>query len=597
LNNYDVTFYFLDLEVNNTSIDLSGCVTVQAVLVNPETDTLVLELIDEVTVDSVLLDGDNLPFSHSDDFVIFALPPGYQEEDLLEMKVFYNITGIETNRRLGIFNRETSDGKQVTYTLSEPYYAKTWFPCKQVLSDKADSVYVFLTMADTLMAGSNGLLTHVEPLGNDRKRYEWKSYYPVAYYLPSFSVANYMDYSFMASAGDGDSVLIQNYIYNDSIYFLKNKEDIDATADIMEVFSEAMGPYPFRKEKYGHCISPLGGGMEHQTMTTLGNFSFELVAHELAHQWYGDYVTCVDWQNIWINEGFASYGEYIAIERLRSEDEAVNWLVYAHDLAMSSQNSSIFVPKSELENVSRIFDYSLTYRKGASIIHMIRHEVGDELFFNILRQFLNDYSDSVATADDFKNTAEQVSGWDFDVFFQQWFYGTGYPVLDVAWESRNDSLYIYLDQTGSDPSGTPFFNILVDFKIEYFGGDTLVQFRQENASETFVMPFQERVFRITPDPDDWLLREIRGVYRILPDTSVHYHMFPNPAENIVYIEHYKIGLPFSVKIYNLNGILLRETEERGVFAEMDLSDLSAGIYNVVVSDDNGHKEIFQLVKL
>ncbi len=105
-------------------------------------------------------------------------------------------------------------------------------------------------------------------------------------------------------------------------YFKQNKAAIDKTGDLILLYSDLFGDYPFANEKYGHCVAPFGGGMEHQTMTTLVNFSFLLVAHELAHQWFGDFVTCSTWQDIWINEGFASYAEYLANQYLKSQEDS-----------------------------------------------------------------------------------------------------------------------------------------------------------------------------------------------------------------------------------------------------------------------------------
>jgi aminopeptidase N len=445
LDSYDVKFYFLDLNVNNTSIDLDGRVSILAELLESDIDSLALELRQEVTIDSIWIDGNLSSYIHSDDFVRFALPSGYEKNDLVQMTVFYKVHDIETDRRIGIFNRQSIIGKSVTYTLSEPYFSSSWFPCKQVLADKADSVYVFLSIGDSLMAGSNGILSNVSLLENGRKRYEWKSYYPVAYYLISFSVADYLDYSFMASLANGDSVLVQNYLYNDSLYFLENKNDIDATAGMIELFSQDFGTYPFYMEKYGHCVSPVSGGMEHQTMTTLGNFSFTLVAHELAHQWFGNNVTCSDWQNIWINEGFASYCEYIAYEFLLP-GYISQWLRDAQTYVMQDKEGSVFVPDNELDNMDRIFDYRLSYRKGALLLHMLRHELGDdELFFSVLQSFMKKYSGSVASAEDFKEVVNELSQRDFTVFFDQWFYGEGYPILMFTWEQKHDTLYIYAE--------------------------------------------------------------------------------------------------------------------------------------------------------
>ena len=201
------------------------------------------------------------------------------------------------------------------------------------------------------------------------------------------------------------------------------------------------GTYPFISEKYGHCVAPLGGGMEHQTMTTLANFNFLLVAHELAHQWFGDYVTCGSWQDIWINEGFASYAEYIACQYLQSQTNADLWMADAQTYVKSETDGSVFVPEAFSTDEERIFDYRLSYKKGAAIIHMIRGELqNDSLFFSILRDYLDRYKNDVATGEDFKEVLEEKSGRDFTAFFNQWFYGEGYPSITVNWKHEQDTL-------------------------------------------------------------------------------------------------------------------------------------------------------------
>ena len=175
----------------------------------------------------------------------------------------------------------------VVWSLSEPFSAYEWFPCKQSLRDKADSSFVAVTVPDTCKAGSNGVLINTVPLGNGFTRYEWKNKHAIDYYLISVAVAKYIEYSFYANpVGAPNPILIQNFIYDNPQTFIYFEDEINETGDFIELFYDLYGPYPFEDQKYGHCMAPIGGGMEHQTMTTQGSFSKGLTAHELAHQWW-----------------------------------------------------------------------------------------------------------------------------------------------------------------------------------------------------------------------------------------------------------------------------------------------------------------------
>ncbi len=236
------------------------------------------------------------------------------------------------------------------------------------------------------MAGSQGLLTNVSVLDNNQLRYEWKSNYPIAYYLISFAVSDYQEYNIYAKPEglENDSILVQNFIYNHPNYLNSYKTNIDATAPMIELFSDLYAMYPFKDEKYGHCITQLGGGMEHQTMSTMGGFSFGLVAHELGHMWFGDNVTCATWSDIWVNEGFATYTDYLANEKLISWNAGQNFMISTQNNVMSQSGGSVYVPPSEAtpDNIWRIFSGRLSYDKGAAIIHVLRHELNDDdLFF------------------------------------------------------------------------------------------------------------------------------------------------------------------------------------------------------------------------
>ena len=588
-SNYDVTFYWLDLHISDSSTYVTGNVSIDLKATGQSLEQVVLDFADLLHADSVLVDQHIAGFIHENNELKVRLPEQVLPDSGTTIRVFYhglgkNITGIS-----GIYNRYNSTwAKNVTWTLSEPFNALNWFPCKQILTDKADSVYVFLSTDKKLKAGSNGLLTAQVLLPDDRIRYEWKSRYPIAYYLISFAVSEYYDYSFYVNLNNSqDSVLIQNYIYDES-YLTQNKSGIDKTGDLMVLYSDLFGTYPFRDEKYGHCLAPLGGGMEHQTMTTLTNFSFVLVAHELAHQWFGDYVTCGNWQDIWVNEGFASYSEYLAYQYLIGQDEARSWLTRVHDYIKSAPGGSIYIPEADKDDDDRIFNYRLTYNKGAAMIHMIRREVNqDPLFFEILREFLDRYRNNNATGADFKNLLEERTGLDFDVFFDQWYYGEGYPIHTITWKHQHDTLYITSMQHVS--SSTPLFNMPIDFRVTSDDKDTVISLRQSTNFDHWEVFMPGHVSSIGVDPEQWLLMEVAGINNLdITRQDADFTLVPNPARDRVTLRFSNPVESYLVHLSDSSGKILLSEKSQSQQKVIDIRSYPSGIYFIIVEIGNAH---------
>jgi aminopeptidase N len=487
LNNYDVKYYGLDVDVDNRSDEIHGSTTILVEASGPSLDTLVFELHHSLSVDLVLVDGEEMEFRHAGDELYIDLNTPRTSGSRVSAQVFY---GGQTGDGM-LMEVDEVWSTPVTFTSSEPFYSRDWFPCKQDLTDKADSVHVFITTDYGLMAVSNGRHTGTTYFPNGKVRYEWKSNYPIDYYLISIAVTDYIEYNLeVQPTGISSPIFIQNFLYDIPGCLETYSDQIDVTIPIMELFCDQFGPYPFREEKYGHYLWPRGGGMEHQTMTGMGHFEFYLLAHELGHSWFGNYVTCATWQDIWINEGFATFAGYLATEIL-APGYADGEREFRYDRALLEPDGTVYVPEEDADNVSRIFSSNLSYNKGMALLYMIRFELQDEtVFFLTLRNFLDRYANGVATGLDFKEVLEETSGMDFTDFFNQWYFGAGYPIYEISWEQQASILSLESVQSTSSTQ-TPLFKMSMEYTLFHAGGDTTIRvFHDENVeSYQFDLPF------------------------------------------------------------------------------------------------------------
>ena len=463
-----------------------------------------------------------------------------------------------------------------------------WWPCKQGLKDKIDSVYVFITTDSVNRAGSNGTLKNTVIIGN-KKRYEWKHVSPIDYYLISVAVARYADYSFYAYPVNTPPILIQNYIYDNPTILTAIKPQFDRTKSAMELFCKLFGPYAFAADKYGHCMAPLGGGMEHQTMTTIGAINYEVIAHELGHQWFGDAVTCATWSDIWVNEGFATYSAFLALQYLDTA-KSVAYMVNSHTSATSQPDGSVWC--ADTTSVGRIFSNRLSYQKGSSIIHMIRYELNnDTIFFNVLKEYMRRFNGGTATALDFKKVLEDLSNKDFTLFFNQWFFGEGYPTYNVFWNQVGTRLSLISAQSTSMPSSVNLFMIPLEYKIKTTKGDTTFKVIFKNNVQSKVLTIPDSVISVEVDPSNWLLcrkNSIRDPNQIPlglknpSDANSGIIVFPNPANDHLTIHANQISNPMSYAITDAIGrqVLAGTLINSATF--IDISTLPPGLYSIAI---------------
>lgn len=606
---YDVRFVHLNLNVERNTKYISGNVKTVATVTAAVLDTFQVILHLNHTIDSVRFNGQLLSALRQDSLVKIKPAAPLNNGSSFTVTIYYHGTAPSGGSAIGSgydFGTSGSWNTQASWSLSESFVAYHWWPCKQILTDKIDSSWVFATTDSSNKVGSNGVLTNVVSLGN-KKRYEWKSRTPIDYYLISVATSKYKDYRLYAKPQYllNDSILIQNYVYQsaftNSNWINNQKVQLDKMPQVIKFLSEKYGMYPFYKEKYGHCMAPFGGGMEHQTMTSLGFFDYYVDAHELGHQWWGDNVTCKTWGDIWMNEGFASYTEHLVAQYLDPPSFAGN-LNAAHSNVMSNPGGSIFFTGSDTLNTNRIFDGRLTYDKGGAIIHSLRFLTNnDSLWFGALRGFQNNYKNSTASAEDFKNYYQTFTGINAQQFFNQWYYGEGYPTFDVKYNFANNQFFLKTTQTVSMPGVTPLFITPLEYKISRLSKpDTFIRVMHSVAVENYTIPLTGTVSAVQCDPRNWLINQTIGPVRdltlgIAPDpvslqdltiTGASFDIGPNPCRSFLNIEN-PLHAHGMVSVRDMDGKLISES---GLNAktQLDFSALSPGTYIVSVLDAEGH---------
>lgn len=538
MNYYDIKYLKLDITVQPKSKFISANCSYK-VLVNQALDTFAIEFKQTMQLDSVYLNQVKTSFTSSNDHIYIPLNPVASPGNFLDLTFYY-----KGNVATAFFAGTDANGLDFTASVSESFQAREWFPAKQLLNDKIDSTDIWITTGAAYKSGSNGLLKAVVDLPDNMKQYRWSCRYPLSYYMPSIAVGDYMEYDNYAKPAPiaPDSILVQNLLYNNINYFSQIKSQLDKTPRFIEKLSELFGTYPFYKEKYGHSQADIGGGMEHATMTTLKNFEEQLVAHELAHQWFGDNVTCASWNDIWLNESFATYSQYLMLESLPNlfPSTAAQAMTDFHNNVMSAPAGSVYVPAVDSYNEARIFNYRLTYAKGATALHNLRFEMqSDALFFNTLKKYQQQFANSFASTNDFKTVAEEVSGRKLTDFFSQKIYGEGYPVYNVTYlKHGTDTLVLQVNQTTSAPAVTPFFSGLMEYKILSDEGDTTIKLNQTSNDQTFTLYYPKTPKGVEVDPNDWVLNGVGTIKEgasTTPPPPDHITVFPNPVRDNISI--------------------------------------------------------------
>ncbi len=592
--NYDITYHKLEFTVDPAVYFITGKVTTTFTAL-ATMNTVTFDLTNDLTVSSVKKDGVTLAFSQaSANELVITLPSALPSGASATVEINYSGPPDFGEQA---FITSQHNGTPVLWTLSEPFGAKDWWPCKQDLNDKINSIDVHITAPSQYTSVSNGLEQSQTVVGT-QKTTHFHHGYPIPAYLIAIAVTNYSVYTLQAGLGTSESPFfpIVNYAFPETL--TANQASVAVTPAIMNLFESLFGPYPFRNEKYGHAQWSYGGGMEHTTVSFMaaggsGAYSRSLIAHELGHQWFGNKVTCGSWRDIWLNEGFAEYMSGLVVENIDGPTQFVNWKNAKIDNITTQPGGAVYLTESEATNVNRIFSSRLTYNKGAMVAHMLRYKLGDDAFFQGLQNYLNapNLSYAYALTPDLQSQLEAASGQDLDEFFNDWIYKQGYPIYDITAQNIGPGqARITINQETSHFS-VPFFEMPVPVRLLGAGGQQLDLVLNNTVNgQQFIenVPFAVTSVLFNPGKDIISKNSSATLSAGTFDLRDALVLYPNPSSASITIQVPNGIILESATFYNALG---QATLKYGADGNYDISTLPQGIHWVTVKTDAGEKTL------
>lgn len=584
--NYDLQYQRMDVSLDPSVYNISGSVT-SHFKPNQSMSSIYFDLTNTLTVSQVQYHGNTLAFQQ--------LPTKELKIDFqsaLPANVLDSLTITYSGAPATTYNA-FSTGSQNTIpilsTLSEPYGAQDWFPTKQSMNDKIDRFDFKITTPSQYSVAANGKLMSETALPGSQKLTFWRTMYPMASYLVALSITNFVKLN--DTIGNPPFPFV-NYIYPASQGNSTIMSNIDWTKQVMNTFETYFGLYPFRNEKYGHMEFQYNGTcMEHQTMSSMSSWGRSVIAHELAHQWFGDKVTCGAWNDIWLNEGFATFGEHLANEKLlMTNPQFMSYLLDQKNYITSSPGGSVYVADSNLGNIGSIFSGRLSYSKGGYVLRMLKWILGDTAFY----QAIQDYHSRPSLAYNYVKTQDlnasllQSTGINFTEFFNDWIYGEGYPIYDIRWRQSGGQIIIKAAQTQSSPT-VSFYEMPLPIKVNGTGGQ-VAYFALNNTTNNqyFVQSVAFPVASVEFNYEYQILEKNSTVTQdnTLSTSDVNkeeFALYPNPAKNELYVKG--IDKPTDFTIYFTDGKLVRKATYQPE-KPINISELVPGTYLFKMKDKN-----------
>ena len=547
-DNFDVKYYRCEWTVDPAIRFIDGKVTVYFKATSALT-TITLDMQSPLVADSIKRNGGSLSFSQPNNTLAITFPTSINANAMDSVSIWYK--GVPANTGFGSFIQMTHAGVPVMWTLSESYGSRDWWPCKNGINDKADSIDIFITAPAIYKAASNGILQSETAVAGSKVRTHWKHRYPISSYLVCMAITNYSVFNNSIQLGSVNLPMV-TYCYPESLALFQT--NTPKVLEAMQLFHNNFGPYPFINEKYGHVQFGWGGGMEHQTSTFIVTPDESLMAHELGHQWFGDKITCNSWEDIWLNEGFATYLAAFHMETKYPATALANRLAAINNITSQPGGTVKII---DTTNLNTIFNYRLSYNKSSYLLYMLRFIVGDDVFVRSLKRYAQDPALAYGNAStaDFKRNIEAESGKNLTYFFDQWYTGQGYPSYQVKWNVLDSNcVSIKLSQSTSHPS-VSFFKLPVALKFKNATQERTVVLDNNFNGETFIRPLGFIADTVFVDPEAWLVTKNNTTEKTTAVNNGSCTPPPPPpptntGEGIVDIFPNPISNPFTINLHD-----------------------------------------------
>jgi aminopeptidase N len=603
-HSFDVRHYQLNLNVPMTSGAYSGLERLKFVPCVANFDTFNLNFVNLVC-DSVKRAGNNLTFLANSNRLKITLDRVFSIGETCLVDIFFRrLAGANT---YGVYYYPRGTNPAIIYTTTEPIDSRYWFPCFDENWDKAEQgCEINVTVPDSFIVCSNGLLDSVRTSGG-WKTFYWRESYPISTYLMTFTSSIYATYSHWFRPTPSESIEVKYYMWrNDSTRSVSAFANV---IDMMQFFSsnDMYGPYPF--EKYGmNAVSPFQwGGMENQTMTMIHRSWLygddDGIAHELSHMWYGDKITCFGWANVWLNEGFATYSDAIYMRHLNGQSSFIT-MMNQRAQSYFQEDITYRVPLYNMA-INNLFTWGHTYCKASWVQHMLRYLEGDTtstngIFFQTMRVYADSFQYGNTTTNDYRRIHEQMTGRNFDWFFNEWVYQAGYPKYRLGWHIDSSSSRFQVITTISQVNGSNapvVFHMPIQIKFSASGFDTLVVMPINNGPETDTFNIAFWPTSVVLDPNSWLLKQV--TYLSVEEEAAEsnhkplWNIYPNPSRGQIKISYnLPSGQNALISVYNRNGQIIRRfsTNIHG-YQVWDGKDelgkqVSSGVYFIKLTTSN-----------